>query len=78
MPLFRRSGRTESPRLVDDLAMTDTELAHVRDLAVDTGRWESAADLLAGTAGGDWDRRGAVATALATAAVRRRPGSTPG
>lgn len=70
MPLFRRSGQAEPARLVDDLAMTDAELAQVRDLVVSTGRWEPAADLLAGTVAGDWDRRGAVVNALAAAAVR--------
>ncbi len=71
--MFRRSGRAEPPRLVDDPAMTDAELAQARDLAVNTGQWEPAADLLAGTAGGDWDRRGAVANTLATAAVQQAP-----
>lgn len=73
VPLFRRSVRAEPPRLVEDPAMVDAELAQVRDLAVGTGRWEPAADLLAGTAGGDWDRRGAVANALAAAAIQPAP-----
>lgn len=70
VPLFRRAPQDAPPRLVEDLAMTDTELARVRDQAVSTGAWEPAADLLASTAGGDWDRRGAVTNALAAAAVQ--------
>lgn len=68
MSLFRRSS-APAPQLVTDLAMDDPELASARDAAVRTGAWQPAADLLASTAS-DPDRRGAVANALAAAAVQ--------